>query len=790
MPPLSRTRPAPCGLLLPAVLTLLPAAPAAAAAPPVLANITPRGAERGRPVELTVTGANLTPGARLVLPFRADQALLPEAKPNPAQGRFRLTVDPSVPFGLYPVRLATEDGVSAPLLLGVDPFPGVAEVEDNSSFDRAQKVEPPVVITGQCPGGDVDYYRFTARQGRRVVVETETARVGSAVVPQVRVTDASRRFVAGDDTQALEGDCRVAFTAPADGDYVVEFSDARYRGGAPSHYRLKIADYDWPGEVFPLGGRRGEPVTFALRGGSLANELRLRRVPEGGDEPGLMPLALEGPLRPGALPPRVAVGDLPERTWVKGGGPDPRALDVLPPLTVNSRLERPGDRDRFQFAVQPGQRFRLAVRAAALGSDLDGVLRVTDQAGKQLALVDDVDLPPPAPGAAPIKTVDPSLDLTVPAGVSLLVAEVRDQRGRGGLNFGYRLTVEPAVPDFTVRQPVSELNVPRGGSATLAVPVTRRGYNGAVRLTVPDLPPGLALDGGHVPAGAGLGVLTVSAVDPPKVPPGPLFLGIVGEAAGEGGAVRRRAEQQLVLARDGAAAASVLPLDRFALAPAAEEPFAVQGPPAVEVVRGYPAPVPVRVSRAADQAGLAVTVSGSVPAAAAAPGQPAPPQTLLAFQPATGAGSGGAAVNLTAGPTAPDDQPFEFVVEGKARVGPAERTVTGPAVTVTVRKPFAVEILTPRLVLRPGETAALEGRLRRHPVFKEAVQIKLDGLPAGVTAAPQPVGADHTDFRIDLKADAGAAAAAGNVTLTCSAAIAGAAYSHPPVAVPVQVAAK
>ena len=74
---------------------------------------------------------------------------------------------------------------------------------------------------------------------------------------------------------------RVTITAPADGDYVVEFSDARYRGGAPSHYRLKIADYDWPGEVFPLGGRRGEPVTFALRGGSLANELRLRRAPEG-----------------------------------------------------------------------------------------------------------------------------------------------------------------------------------------------------------------------------------------------------------------------------------------------------------------------------------------------------------------------------------------------------------------------------------------------------------------------------------------------------------------------------
>jgi hypothetical protein len=148
-------------------------------------------------------------------------------------------------------------------------------------------------------------------------------------------------------------------------------------------------------------------------------------------------------------------------------------------------------------------------------------------------------------------------------------------------------------------------------------------------------------------------------------------------------------------------------------------------------------------------------------------------------------------VTLTAGAAAPDDQPFEFVVEGKARVGTADRTVTGPAVTVTVRKPFAVEVLTTRLVLRPGETAALEGRLRRHSVFKEPVQIKLDGLPAGVTAAaPQPVGADRTDFRIELKADAKAPAAAGNLTLTCSATLAGTAYAHPPVAVPFEVAAK
>jgi hypothetical protein len=102
------------------------------------------------------------------------------------------------------------------------------------------------------------------------VLETESARLGSGILPQLRLTDAQRRFLAADDTQALRGDCRLSFVVPADGDYVVEISDSRYRGVAPPHYRLKIAEYDVVEEVYPLGGRRGETVAFTLRGGTCA----------------------------------------------------------------------------------------------------------------------------------------------------------------------------------------------------------------------------------------------------------------------------------------------------------------------------------------------------------------------------------------------------------------------------------------------------------------------------------------------------------------------------------------
>ena len=81
---------------------------------------------------------------------------------------------------------------------------------------------------------------------------------------------------------------------------------------------------------------------------------------------------------------------------------DPKAARgqvVAPPVTINGRLEPRDEIHRFQFPVKEGQRWRFAVQAEALGSYLDGVLKITDQDGKQLATADDSDLPPTAPAS-------------------------------------------------------------------------------------------------------------------------------------------------------------------------------------------------------------------------------------------------------------------------------------------------------------------------------------------------------------------------------------------------------
>jgi hypothetical protein len=744
-------------------ILLLNAAGSAFAAPPVLTNLSPRGGERGKPIEVTVAGANLTPQTRLLLPFKATTTPLPDPKPNPAQIRFQVVIDPAVPPGAYPVRVATDDGVSSLALFSVDVLPTVLELEDNSTFDKAQKVAPPVVVDGQCAGGDVDYFRFPAHKGQRFVIEAESARLGSGVLPQLRVTDDRQRLIAADDTQALQGDARVVFTAAADGDYVVEISDTRYKGGAPPHYRLRIADYDVIEEVFPLGGRRGAATTFSLRGPGLAPDLQLTRTLDDGPFRGMASLSPDAPVRPGAPPLRLAVGDLPERIWEKPSGADPRALDVLPPLTINSRLDRPGDVDRCQFAVAPGERYRIAIEAADLGSRLDGVLRVTDAAGTQLAVVDDVDLPA-APGQPAAKTPDPSLDFTVPAGVTLLRLEVRDQRGRGGVNFGYRLTIEPTAADFVVRQPVSEVNVPRGGSALLTVPVVRRGYNGPLQVTVPGLPPGVTVQGGEVPAGATAAVLTLSAEGSAALPAGMVELTLEGRATEPGRDIRRVGEQRLPYGIP-------LTLSHFALGLTAIEPFAVTGPPTIELVKGYPSTVSVRLVRAKDLGALPILATAT---------DPRTPPAGFTITPSQPTAEATAMFTITAGAAAPEGA-MDLALEAKGKVANVDRTVEGPALKVTVLRPFELQLAAPTLSLAPGQTVALRGKIVRQHVFKEAVQLKLDGLPAGVTlvAPPAAVPADKSDFEIMLKVDATAAPAPAALSLTGSTTLAGAAYALP-----------
>ena len=750
------------------IFLLIPAI--AVAAPPTLTTITPHGVERGKPVTLLLTGTNLTSLTRLQLPFAANQELVedPKAKPNPAQVKIAVTVDAGVPTGIYPVRAVTQDGLSGLTFLAVDSLPSAIEVEDNNTPEKAQQVAIPLIINGACAGGDVDFYRFTAKKGQRLVIETESGILGSAVVPQIRLTDAKQRFIAADDTQGHRGDCRIVFDAPADGDYLLEFSDTRYRGGNPPHYRIQIGEYDVADELFPLGGRRGENATFTFRGGTLAKEVTFQRMLDTRESTSI--LNLDGlPIKPGMLAPSIAVGEYPEKIWEKGSGNDPRRLDIVAPITVNGRIETRGDVDRFQLPVSPGQKYRFSVHAYLLGSRLDGVLRIADASGKQIALVDDVTVAALAPGQQPFNNPDPSVDITVPDGVTLLVAELRDQRRRGGLNFTYRLTVEPIVPDFELRIAVPEVNVPRNGAAVLTVNVTRRGYTGPIQLKIPDLPPGFTMQGGLVAANGTTGLLTLGTT--PDVKVGAATFMVEGTAEN----LKRNAQNLISVGKDQTTAPVIVQtLAKIAVAPTSPHPFAVQGPATLDVVKGYPTPIPIKLTRGKEAEKIAVEVSGMTPST----------PNVLTYQPTPiAADKNDGVLNITI-PVAAQEGQSSFAIQGRATINNVATLAVGPAFTISVLRPFIVE--GPVMVaLAPGQTVPLKFTIKRNGPFKEPINVNLTGLPQGVTLAEplKPVAADKNELIVNLKVDPKVAVPMATLTLNATATVNGMAFTHPPLSV-------
>jgi hypothetical protein len=122
---------------------------------------------------------------------------------------------------------------------------------------------------------------------------------------------------------------------------------------------------------------------------------------------------------------------------------------------------------------------------------LDALVTISDGAGKKLLSRDD------------LFGADPTLPLEIPAGVKEVTIAVEDLLGRGGPAFGYRLEARRETADFTLQLNSPFVNVPLGGTAIVSVNVNRRGYDGPLRVTIPNLPAGYHQAGGTVaPASA------------------------------------------------------------------------------------------------------------------------------------------------------------------------------------------------------------------------------------------------------------------------------------------------
>jgi hypothetical protein len=490
-----------------------------ALAQPTLTAISPDWIQRGATLEVTLTGAGFGSVTGLVFSGEAGLSgtivsdetspllsiegapgisVAPAVNNRDKSLRARLTVATNASLTARELRVVGPSGISAPVNITVGTLPQIAEAGGNHGVGTAQRVTLPAVIAGNIAAPtETDHFRFAAKKGEQLVLEIVAQRNGSSLDSSLAVLDAAGKELARNE-DARGFDSLLAFTAPADGEYVAQLRDFQYRGGAGFSYRLFISATPHVDYVFPFGGQRGKAVEVTMSGRNLgAEKLTLNLAP---DAPlGRQEIRLSTP-RGFSNPIQFDVQDLAESVEKEPNDAGTNVNAVAPPVLINGQIGAAKDEDRFRFKVASDQKLVCAIEARRFGSPLDAHLALF--AGEQLlAQNDDASGP------------DARLEFDAKKDTEYTVV-VRDLTGRGGAQFSYRLAIRPASAasaTFAAKYFPDAVRLHRGGRTHVRVEVARQGYNGPVRVTAASLPMGVSAEPIVIPAGRNEGDLLISA---------------------------------------------------------------------------------------------------------------------------------------------------------------------------------------------------------------------------------------------------------------------------------------
>ena len=493
-----------CRISLCAILCL--AASPLKADPPHVSYIFPAGGQRGTKVEFRVGGHNLHEGAAFrmfgvgvkaverveqtettwfegpVIEQPASQRK--EDYPQDYAGSVEIVAD--APLGLRHWRVSTSQGVTSRMKFVVGTLPEVVEDEvDGDPIPTAVKL--PVTINGRIfPREDVDVWTFEAKAGETVSCEVMASRLGSPLDSRLEIRAPNRRVLT-QNVDAFEADSFVRFVAPVAGTYECRIHDINFSGLQDFVYRLSLRKGASLDSVFPLGGRAGQTIQASLSGAELPKDPVEIALPK--SDRGFVFWNWVDSKSSVTKPVVLAVSDLDESTEIEpndGWDADTQVLDAKAASVLNGRIGQPGDVDLWKIAAEADTTLQFEVFAERLGTDLDSVLRVVDETGKQLATNDDLK------GGV----TDSKLSWKVANGGPWFL-EIRDQLpSRGGERFAYRIEVtEPPASDFALVLPQDSLSIDRGGEVKLKLNVERSGYSGEIELSVEGLPEGVTVEG-------------------------------------------------------------------------------------------------------------------------------------------------------------------------------------------------------------------------------------------------------------------------------------------------------
>ena len=423
-----------------------------------------------------------------------------EDYPKDHQATFEIAED--APLGLCFWQVWTSQGAVAGRPFVIGDLPELVE-EEIDGTPVPTLVELPVTVNGRVfPREDVDIWSFDATAGQVITCSVNAARIESPLDArlEVRGPDGSR-IVENDDH--FGADPLVRFRAEVDGRYEVRIHDINYLGLQNYVYRLTIRAGKHIDHVFPLGAKQNSTTHFHFYGAELDGLTQAMQIGDN-DDLQLRYLNFDDGTRSNLF--AVAAGQHDEINEASA----PELIELDRSLILNGQIKEADEVDRWRLQAAPETPVKFELKAASLGSSLDAVVVVRDPQQDANLL---------ETGSTTVERVEPGGTFTMPPGgeVELMVRHV--ESGFGGAEYAYRLSLVPnARPEFKLLLPSDSLTLFRGESVKLPVNVKRiAGYDKAIQLSVENLPAGVTIEEGLIPADKSDGGLTLKAAETARI---------------------------------------------------------------------------------------------------------------------------------------------------------------------------------------------------------------------------------------------------------------------------------
>ena len=785
-----------------------PAPRAAENAPaPAITGVSPPSAAVGSSTEWVVGGRNLARVDRWT--FAGEGVEVAEVRAlTETAATLLVKVAPGAALGVRELRAMGPSGLSNIALVRVDRLIQVAEVEPNDEPSQGAEVAVGTAVHGTLKPQDVDHYRLRGRRGARVTIEVEARRLGTPVVPVLTLFSAAGAAIAqAVESRGADHDARLSHTFADDNFYLLQVRDALYGGGENANYRLRVEAAPYATGLFPLGGPRGGTVVVSAGGGNLAGPLSqaITLPDEAGATVEVPPFpAPEGPV---ASPGRLYVGAGVEVMEAEAG---PTSLPAE--AAANGRISRRGEVDRYKVPVKKGDKLSIRVRAAALGSWLDALVAVVDDAGNVLAERDDLVEQEVqrnqvlAANQAPVVVTTPDaadarLDYEAPAD-GFLNVEVADRFGEGGPEYAYRLEVGPDRPDFkisllldptisvanngrarrarsTAPGSTGALNLKPGTTTPVNFTLSAEGKTGPITLSVEGLPPGASAQpvvvrpAGGANRGAQVNAGNINIKVDADAPARRAEVRVVGRATPEQGPpLVRTALGTIPLETNSGGSPTARPVGRVL----ASLPMRILGEGDADGTAEVGPPLPVAVKLKEIAVSGPLLQGGRLDLAVQLE---TPRRDFAAFKVEVETGGKGLASQVV--PPAPDGPPATVVrILAAVDAVPGNREVTirvqgaggepvSRTIAVVVRPPIVVRPRELAVSIQPGGTAKLWVGVERIGGFAGPVDLRVGDLPPGVrVVGPSGVKADEEgrELTLSMAADAAMPAAPAPLKIT------------------------